>query len=400
MRFVIVGGGILGLATARLLAREVPDAEVLVLEKERALAQHQTSHNSGVVHAGLYYAPGSLKARLCVHGMSLLKTFCLERGIAYDECGKLVIATDERELTRFDALEERARANDVPGLRRVEGSEICTIEPHATGIAALHSPATAIVDFGDVARAMADDARAAGASISTGVEVRRVLGAGRTAEIGLADGTVIRADRAIVCAGLHADRLARASHQPAEPRIMPFRGEYWQLRPDRRQYVRGLIYPVPDPALPFLGIHLTRRIDGAVWIGPNAILALAREGYRRTRFVPRDLWDALGWRGAPRLFRRYWRVGAAEIYRTLSKRAFIREARRYVPELQASDAIRAPAGIRAQAVDCDGRLVDDFRLGTDGPVLWVRNAPSPAATSSLAIAEEIVERAYVSRVTS
>jgi L-2-hydroxyglutarate oxidase LhgO len=397
MRVVIVGGGILGLATARLVAQEVRDAEVLVLEKERALAQHQTRHNSGVVHAGLYYSPGSLKARLCVRGVSLLKAFCLERAIGYDECGKLVIATDERELARFDALEERARANGVPGLRRVGGSEIRTIEPSASGIAALHSPATAIVDFGDIARAMADDARAAGATISTDVEVGRVLGAGRTAEIALADGTVIRADRAIVCAGLHADRLARASHQPAEPRIMPFRGEYWQLRPDRRHYVRGLIYPVPDPALPFLGIHLTRRIDGAVWIGPNAILALAREGYRRTRFVPRDLWDALGWRGAPRLFRRYWRVGIAEIYRTLSKRAFIQEARRYVRDLRTSDAIRAPAGVRAQAVDRDGTLVDDFRLGTDRPVLWVRNAPSPAATSSLAIAEEIVQRAHLSR---
>jgi L-2-hydroxyglutarate oxidase LhgO len=398
MRVVIVGGGIVGLATARLVVREVPDAEVLVLEKERGLALHQTRHNSGVVHAGLYYAPGSLKARLCVRGVSLLKAFCRELGIRYDECGKLVIATDEREMTRFDALEERARANGVPGLRRLGESELRAVEPRAAGIAALHSPATAIVDFGEVARAMADDARAAGASINAGLEVGRVLGAGRAAEVELADGTVIRADRAIVCAGLHADRLARASGQPAEPRVMPFRGEYWQLRPERRHFVRGLIYPVPDPALPFLGIHLTRKIDGSVWIGPNAILASAREGYRRTTFVARDVWDALGWPGAPRLFRRYWQVGVAEVYRALSKRAFIREARRYVPELRTSDAVRAPAGVRAQAVDRDGTLVDDFRFGTDGPVLWVRNAPSPAATSSLAIAEEIVERAHLRRV--
>ncbi len=398
MRVVIVGGGILGLATARLAAREVPNAEVLVLEKEHSLAQHQTGHNSGVVHAGLYYAPGSLKARLCLRGASLLKGFCLERGIGYDECGKLVIATDEREMTRFDALEERARANGVPGLQRLGESELRAIEPRASGIAALHSPATAIVDFGEVARAMADDARAAGASINMGVEVGRILGVGRAAEIELADGTVIRADRAVVCAGLHADRLARASCQPAEPRIMSFRGEYWQLRPDRCHVVRGTIYPVPDPALPFLGIHLTRKIDGSVWIGPNAILATAREGYGRTTFIARDVWDALAWPGAPRLFRRYWRPGVAEVYRTLSKRAFIREARRYVPELRASDAIRAPAGVRAQGVDRDGTLVDDFRLGADGPVLWVRNAPSPAATSSLAIAEEIVERAHLGRV--
>jgi L-2-hydroxyglutarate oxidase len=398
MRVAIVGGGILGLATARLVAKEVPDADVQVFEKEHGLAQHQTSHNSGVVHAGLYYAPGSLKARLCVRGVSLLKAFCLERGVRYDECGKLVIATDEREMTRFDALEERARANGVPRLQRFGETELRAIEPCASGIAALHSPATAIVDFGEVARAMADDARTSGARINTGLEASRILDAGRAAEIELADGTVIRADRAIVCAGLHADRLARASGQPAEPRIMPFRGEYWQLRAERRDLVRGLIYPVPDPTLPFLGIHLTRKIDGSVLIGPNAILASAREGYRRTEFVARDVWDTLGWPGAPRLFRRYWRVGVAEIYRTLSKRAFIREAQRYVPQLQASDAIRAPAGVRAQAVDRDGTLVDDFRLATDGPVLWVRNAPSPAATSSLAIAEELVQRARLSRV--
>ncbi len=398
MRVAIVGGGILGLATARLVAKEVPNAEVQVFEKEHGLAQHQTSHNSGVVHAGLYYVPGSLKARLCVRGVSLLKAFCLERGVRYDECGKLVIATDEREMTRFDALEERARANGVPRLQRFGETELRAIEPRASGIAALHSPATAIVDFGEVARAMADDARTSGARINTGLEASRILGAGRAAEIELADGTVIRADRAIVCAGLHADRLARASGQPAEPRIMPFRGEYWQLRAERRDLVRGLIYPVPDPRLPFLGIHLTRKVDGSVLIGPNAILASAREGYRRTEFVARDVWDTLGWPGAPRLFRRYWRVGVAEIYRTLSKGAFIREAQRYVPQLEASDAIRAPAGVRAQAVDRDGTLVDDFRLATDGPVLWVRNAPSPAATSSLAIAEELVQWARLSRV--
>jgi L-2-hydroxyglutarate oxidase LhgO len=345
------------------------------------------------VHAGLYYAPGSLKARLCVRGVAQLKAFCLEHGIAYDECGKLVIATGEGEMARFDALEERARANGVPGLRRLGESELRLVEPHATGIAALHSPATAIVDFAAVARAIADDARAAGAVIETRREVARVVGDGRAAEATLVDGSVVRGDRAIVCAGLRADRLARASGQPAEPRIMPFRGEYWQLRNERRELVRGLIYPVPDPALPFLGIHLTRTIDGSVLIGPNAILAWAREGYERRQFVASDVWDSLAWPGAARLFGRYWRAGATEILHTLSKRAFMRSARSYVPALHADDAIRAPAGIRAQAVDRDGTLVDDFRLGTDGPVLWVRNAPSPGATSSLAIAEEVVERA-------
>jgi L-2-hydroxyglutarate oxidase LhgO len=332
--------------------------------------------------------------------MALLKALCLDRGIAYDECGKLVIATDELEMSRFDALEERARANGVPGLRRLGQTELREIEPNATGIAALHSPVTAIVDFAQVAGAMADDARASGASIETGVEVGRVVGAPRGAEVLLVDGSVVHADRVIVCAGLFADLLARASGQPGEPRIMPFRGEYWQLRPERRDLVRGLIYPVPDPALPFLGIHLTRTIDGSVLIGPNAILASAREGYQRRQFVARDVWDALAWPGAARLFRRYWRVGVAEILRALSKRAFLLEPRRYVPELRAGDVVRAFAGIRAQAVDRDGTLVDDFRLGTAGPVLWVRNAPSPGATSSLAIAEEIVERAGLGRTTA
>jgi L-2-hydroxyglutarate oxidase LhgO len=393
---VVVGGGILGLATARLLATEVPAAEVIVLEKESGLAQHQTGHNSGVVHAGLYYAPGSLKARLCVRGVRLLKAFCAQHGIRYDECGKLVVAVDEREMVRFEALEERARRNGVPGLRRVEGAELRAIEPHVAGIAALHSPSTAVVDFAVVARSLADDARAAGASIEAGVEVRRVVRVGSAVELELVDGSTARADRAIVCAGLHADRLARASRQPADPRIIPFRGEYRQLLPERRDLVRGLIYPVPDPALPFLGVHLTRTIDGSVLIGPNAILGFAREGYRRTAFVARDVWDALAWPGAARLFRRYWRVGLSEIHRTISKRAFIEQARRYVPELHASDAVPAHAGVRAQAVDRNGRLVDDFRFGTDGTVLWVRNAPSPGATSSLAIAEEIVDRAMLS----
>jgi L-2-hydroxyglutarate oxidase len=393
MRIAIVGGGILGLATARLIGREVPSAEVTVLEKEARLAQHQTSHNSGVVHAGLYYAPGSLKARLCARGMALLREYCRERGIPYDECGKLVIATDESEMERFESLEERARTNGVPDLQRVDGSAIRAIEPAATGIAALHSPRTAVVDFSRVAEAYAQDAREAGATIRTSAPVGRVRGAANDATIDLTTGEVVHADRAIVCAGLYVDSLARASGQPREPRIMPFRGEYWALRPDRRDLVRGLIYPVPDPRFPFLGIHLTRTIDGAVLIGPNAILATAREGYHRNRFVARDTWNAVAWPGAMRLFRRYWRVGAAEMYRTLSKRAFVREAQRYVPTLQSTDAVRAPAGVRAQAIDRDGSLVDDFRLLSDGPVMWVRNAPSPAATSSFAIAEELVQQA-------
>jgi L-2-hydroxyglutarate oxidase LhgO len=375
--------------------QESPGAAVTVIEKEDVLARHQTGHNSGVVHAGLYYEPDSLKARLCRRGGALLKQFCIERGLTFEACGKVVVATDERELARLDRLEERAAANRVPGLRRLGPTELRELEPHVAGIEALHSPETAIVDFAAVARAMASDVADGGGSLRLATSVARVRPNGRLTTVDLADGTGIEADCVIVCAGLHADRLARASGQPADPRIVPFRGEYWQLRPERTHLVRGLIYPVPDPDLPFLGIHLTRKIDGSVLIGPNAILALAREGYQRRTISLRDVADSLGWPGTTRLMRRHWRAGLQEIVTSTFKPAFIRAARRYVPELRACDAIPARAGVRAQAIGRDGTLVDDFRLGVSGGVVWVRNAPSPAATSSLAIAEEIVSRLAV-----
>jgi L-2-hydroxyglutarate oxidase LhgO len=393
MRFVVVGGGILGLATARQLAIARPDAEVTVLEREGALAQHQTSHNSGVVHAGIYYAPGSLKARLCRRGLGLLRDFCTERGLPYEACGKVVVATEEREVEPLRRLEERATANGVPGLRWLEGSELAEVEPHVRGVAGLHSPQTAIADFAAVARAYADDVTAAGGQIRTGIAVTRIDQNGRNPRTELADGTSIEADQVIVCAGLQADRLAMASGEAAEPRIVPFRGEYWQLRPERTHLVRGLIYPVPDPALPFLGVHLTRKIDGSVVLGPNAILSTAREAYERRRFVARDAYEALSWPGTLRMLRKHWRVGVQEIIRSASKRQFVRDVARYVPAVSIGDVLPAPAGVRAQAIDRDGSLVDDFRLATHGNVTWVRNAPSPAATSSLAIAEELVTHA-------
>ncbi len=316
MRIVVVGGGILGLATARLLAREQPDAELVVLEKEPQLGLHQTATNSGVVHAGIYYEPGSLKARLCRRGVELLQVFCAERDLPYEACGKLVVALDESELPRLDRLEQRATANGVPGLRRLGAAGLREIEPHAAGIAALHSPQTAITDFRAVALALAEELHERGGTIRTGVAVVRVTPAGRTpggaVAIELADGEMLHADRAIVCAGLHADRLARRSGEDAEPRIVPFRGEYWALRPERRDLVRGLIYPVPDPSLPFLGVHLTRKVDGSVLIGPNAVLALAREGYRRRTVRGRDVADTLAWGGTWRLMRRHWRAGVDE----------------------------------------------------------------------------------------
>jgi L-2-hydroxyglutarate oxidase LhgO len=390
MRYVIVGAGILGLATARELSRTTPAAEIVVLESEREIAGHQTSHNSGVVHAGIYYAPGSLKARLCRRGLGLLRDFCAEHDLPYHACGKVVVATDEHEVEPLKRLAERAEANGVPGLRWLESRELAEIEPNVRGAAGLHSPETAIADFRAVARAFADEITAAGGEIRTAAAVARI---GHDATVELRDGSHLKADRVIVCAGLQADRLAIASGEPAEPRIVPFRGEYWQLRPERAHLVRGLIYPVPDPALPFLGVHLTRKIDGAVLLGPNAILSTARDAYERRRFVARDVFDAISWPGTLRMLRRHWRAGVGELVRSASKRRFVQEVARYVPAISPLDVLPAPAGVRAQAIDRDGSLVDDFRLGVNGPVAWVRNAPSPAATSCLAIAEELLSRA-------
>ena len=394
MRIVVVGGGILGLATARLLSSSIADAEVVVVEKEAALARHQTGHNSGVAHAGLYYAPGSLKARLCRRGIGLLRDYCAANGLAYDACGKVVAATGPHELEPLRRLGERAEANGVPGLRWLGQGELAEVEPALEAIAGLHSPETAIVDFVAVAYALAAEVQAAGNQIMVGTPVASVRSTGSGAVVELANGGgALQADRVIVCAGLQADRLARASGEAAEPRIVPFRGEYWQLRPDKTALVKGLIYPVPDPTLPFLGVHLTRKIDGTVWLGPNAVLSLAREGYSRGRVSVRDVADTVSWPGTWLMLRRHWRAAAGELSRSVRKRAFIAELQRYVPSLTAADAVRAPAGVRAQALDRDGSLVDDFRLTINGNVVWVRNAPSPAATSSLAIAEELCERA-------
>jgi len=390
VRVAIVGGGIIGLATARTVLAADPSAEVLVLEREAAIATHQTGHNSGVVHAGIYYAPGSLKARLCRRGMELLREFCAARGVAYEACGKLVVAGDGRELRRLEALAERAAVNQVPGLAWLEGEEMRAVEPHVAGLAALHSPASAIVDFAAVARELAAAVAAGGGTVRLGAGVARVREGGATAAVELTSGEALEAERVIVCAGLESDRLARASGQPAEPRIIPFRGEYLKLRPGRTDLVRGLIYPVPDPALPFLGVHLTRRIDGEVLLGPNAVLALALAGYRRRDVSARDLGHIFAWPGTWRMMRRHWRAGLQELRCSRRKELFVAGARRFVPELAAADALPGPAGVRAQAVDRDGTLVDDFRIGRGRNVLWVRNAPSPAATSSLAIAEELV----------
>ncbi len=385
----MVGAGIIGLATAREIARRRPDATVTVVDKELAVGRHQTGHNSGVVHAGLYYAPGSLKARLCTRGRVLLQEFCAERDLPYEECGKVVVARDVSELPALRAIETRAIANGVPGLRWLTGSGLAEVEPHAAGVAALHSPHTAIVDFGRVAEAFAADL-----DVRLGFEVTRIDLVGPTVVVGSPAGEVV-ADRVVVCAGLQSDRVARLAGDGTGPAIVAFRGEYWRLVPDRTHLVRGLIYPVPDPAYPFLGVHFTRRVGGVVDLGPNAVLALAREGYRRRDFRPDDVVAVLKWPGFRRMAKQHWRAGMREVWGSVSKSAFVAEARRLVPDVQVQDVVRAPAGVRAQAVDADGSLVDDFRIGWAGgrgQVMTVRNAPSPGATSSLAIAEYIVDQ--------
>jgi L-2-hydroxyglutarate oxidase LhgO len=387
MRIGVVGAGIIGLAVARRLGDLRPDATVTVLDKEDRIGAHQTGHNSGVAHAGLYYAPGSLKATLCRRGIGLLKEFCGDRGIRYDECGKVVVARTEAEIGRLRDIERRATANGVPGLRWLSPVELREIEPHCAGVAALHSPHTAIVDFAAVARAYADDVVRAGGTVRLGFEVSEIR-ANSTVTVAAA-GDSLEFDRLVVCAGLQSDRMARLVGDSDGPAIVPFRGEYYRLVPARADLVRGLIYPVPDPRYPFLGVHFTRRVDGTVDLGPNAVLALAREGYRHRDVVPRDLWETLTEPGFRRLAARHWRTGLREMYGSVSKRAFVRAARGFIPELSPADVVAAPAGVRAQAVDPDGSLVDDFRIGRQGPVVTVRNAPSPAATSSLAIAEHI-----------
>jgi L-2-hydroxyglutarate oxidase LhgO len=380
----VIGGGIVGLATALRLTEARPGLRIVILEKEPELATHQTGHNSGVLHAGLYYQPGSLKARLCREGKAELEAFATAHDIPFERCGKLVVALDEGELPRLTALRERATANGVPGLEEVGPERIRELEPHAAGIRGLWSPGTGIVDFRRVALAMAAVLRTHGVEILTGREVRGLDE--RPAEVVLrTSGGEVQAGLVVACAGLQADRVAALSGARDGPRIVPFRGDYYTLTPDARSLVRGLIYPVPDPRFPFLGVHFTKRIDGAVWAGPNAVLAFAREGYRRRDLSPRDLLGTLTNPGFLRLAGQYLGTGLAEMWRDWWKPAFVRELRRYVPEIRADQLVFGPSGVRAQALARDGTLVDDFDLGGTGRVLHVRNAPSPAATSSLAI---------------
>jgi L-2-hydroxyglutarate oxidase len=388
---VIVGAGILGLATGREFLRRFPDVRLAIIDKEDAPGRQQSGHNSGVLHAGVYYKPGSLKAELCVQGKAAMERFAEEHGVPYATCGKLIVALDSSELGRLADLEARGRANGVPGLRMIGTREMAEIEPHAAGIRALHVPGTGIIDFGQVVEALTRQLVDAGVDFHLGHEVTVLHTTAGTTVVRTTGGDV-ESRRLIACAGLHSDRVARLDSEP-NVQIVPFRGDYYTLTPDARGLCRGLIYPVPDPRLPFLGVHFTRRIDGAVWAGPNAVLATAREGYRRTAIDLRDLVETLRYPGFRRLARRYWRTGAQEVWRDVVKAAFVRQLQRYVPQVRSDQLTFGPAGVRAQAVGADGAMVDDFTLASTPNSLHVLNAPSPAATASLAIARRIVDQA-------
>lgn len=388
----IIGAGIVGLATAMELLARHPAVRLVVLEKEAAIAQHQTGHNSGVIHSGIYYAPGSLKAQLCVTGRIRLLAFCDAHDIPYDLCGKVIVATEVEELPRLDQLAERGRANGVLGLEMIGPERLRELEPQAVGIKALVSPATGIVDYARVAHAYAREVTEHGGEIRTNHAVTAITQRDGYNRIETSAGDVT-ARWIISCAGLEADRVARITGAPRTPQIVPFRGDYYVLRPELRGWVKGMIYPVPDPRFPFLGVHFTRRMDGAIWLGPNAVLAFAREGYRRRDVDLRDLTEIVRYRGFRTLARRYWRTGIDELYRDFRKAAFLKALQRYMPELRMADLLPGPSGVRAQALGNDGALVDDFVVNVEGSALHVRNAPSPAATSSLAIGALIVDTA-------
>jgi L-2-hydroxyglutarate oxidase len=388
----VVGAGILGLAAARELQRRHPRLSVCVLEREARISAHQTGHNSGVLHAGIYYAPGSLKARLCREGVEAMYAFCEQRGVAHERCGKVIVATDTSELERLEELERRGNANGVSGLRRLDPDGIRELEPHAVGIAGLHSPETGIADFAAVAEQLAADVREAGGTVALGSGVEAIAPAARSITLRHARGELV-AGHALFCAGAFSDRLAVAAGAAPDPRIVPFRGAYLRLKPQRRELVRSLIYPVPDPALPFLGVHLTRHTSGDVLLGPTALMAAARDAYGLGRVRARDLGATLAWPGTWRMMRRWWRTGATELHHAASRGSFVAAAQRFVPELNAGDVEPAFAGVRAQALARDGTLVDDFAFSATDRALHVRNAPSPGATSAFAIARYVADEA-------
>ena len=388
----IIGAGIVGLAAARELLGRHPRLRVAVLDKDSEIGQHQSGHNSGVIHAGLYYAPGSLKAKLCAEGRDRLYAFCDEQAIPYDRCGKLVVALNESELPRLQELYRRGTANGVPGLEMVGQERLRELEPYSEGVQGIFSPVTGIIDFRQVTAAYARQVRERGGEILLNHEVTAISRRQGRVLLRTTHG-ILDTRHLVTCAGLYSDRVAQMTGGDVDPKIVPFRGDYFMIRPERRHLVKGMIYPVPDPAFPFLGVHFTRRMDGEVWLGPNAVLAFAREGYRRLDVNPRDLAETLAYGGFRTLALKYWRTGLDEMVRDFVKTAFVRELRRYMPELRDEDVVSGPSGVRAQALDAEGKMVDDFAISSSEQVIHVRNAPSPAATSSLAIGRVIADMA-------
>ncbi|HVO79244.1 MAG TPA: L-2-hydroxyglutarate oxidase [Terriglobales bacterium] len=389
---VVIGGGIVGLSTAMHFTRRFPHLRLLLVEKEDGVARHQSGHNSGVIHSGIYYKPGSLKARLCVEGASAMVQFCREHGLPCEVCGKLIVATTEAEIPALQALFVRGQTNGLGGLKLLDAAQMCEVEPHSSGLQAIHVPATGITDYAAVSQKYAELVTAQGGRVQTGTEV--------TGFVRRASETVVETTRgavstrhAINCAGLHSDRVSRMAGQKPEVMIVPFRGEYYDLVPEKQYLVRALIYPVPDPQFPFLGVHFTRRVRGGVDAGPNAVFAFKREGYRHTDFSLRDTAEALGFRGFRRMAAKHWRHGVGEFYRSFSKRAFVKALQRLLPDIQDADLVADGAGVRAQALKPDGALVDDFQFVCADNMLHVYNVPSPAATASLPIGRTIVQMA-------
>jgi L-2-hydroxyglutarate oxidase len=387
---IIIGGGIVGLATAYRFLERFPGKRVIVLEKESTIARHQTGRNAGVLHSGIYYRPGSLKALNCRAGKLAMEDFCRRESIPFKICGKVIVAVEESELPRMEKILENGKANGVV-CERIDATRLRELEPYAAGIAAIHIPESGIIDFAQVARRLAELIQAQGSSVVTSA---RVMGIRRDTNRAIVETTAgdFAAEQIVNCGGLHSDRLTRLSGTEPCSMIVPFRGEFYEVRPEAHHLVRMLIYPVPDPRYPFLGVHFTRRLDGRVECGPNAVLAFAREGYRNTKVNWRDLAETLRYRGFWRLAAKYWRVGADEMWRSFSKRAFVRAAQRLVPEIKPEHFVWAPAGVRAQAVAPDGSMVDDFIINETDRVVNVENAPSPAATASLNIGRLVVER--------
>ena len=388
----VIGGGIVGAATAKALTEQAPGTNVVIVEKEASLAAHQTGNNSGVIHSGLYYRPGSLKARNCTEGREALYAFCAAEGIAHERCGKIVVAVDDTQIESLAELERRGNANGLKGLKRLDRADLKQYEPHVSGIAGLHVPQTGIVDYTAVTNAFAARVEQGGGSIMLGAKVEQVERRDGAFLLHTGAGQV-EARFLVNCAGLHSDRVAQLCGVNPGVRIVPFRGEYYKLQAQKRNMIANLIYPVPDPKFPFLGVHFTRMIDGDVEAGPNAVLAFKREGYKLWDFSFKDIFDTLSYPGFARLAKKYWRVGLQEYGRSLSKTRMLRDLRELVPDIRSEDIYRAGAGVRAQAVAADGSLLDDFCIREEEGMVHVLNAPSPAATASLSIGSVVARTA-------